>query len=185
MLELNRAAALLAALTLLAVAGCGHPAKPAAPEVATVRSATASRSAPANLDDLRPLVRPDMTGDEEQQLWTTWGQCLYDHGVPVTPAKANDPDLLKQAQYAPAVSACASKKPENWQDRDARTDPEYDDHFRAEVTCIRGHGIKLDTGADGHQLIVTDDRQVGDASGVIQTCERQAFSAAIKTYNAH
>jgi hypothetical protein len=196
MLELKRAAALLATLTLVPLAGCGHTTRPAAttattaPGVATLRSdaptAAASTGAPA-LDDLRPLIRPDMTGAEVAALYTAWGKCLLDRGAPAEAAsgpKVNT-DLLKQPKYKSMVAACAAKQPEMWQDREARTDPAYDDHFRAEITCIRGHGVKVSTGGDGRQIIVTDDSQAAGAAGVIQACEQQAFGAAIKSFNAH
>jgi hypothetical protein len=182
MFELKRVAALVATLTLVSITACGHAAKPtgaattADPGVATLRSGAATaQPSPSIAVDERPLIRVDTTGEEAQKLWTAWGQCLRDRGVNIQPEKPST-EILAQPQNAGAVSACAAKRPETFMERDARTDPAYADHFRAYIQCIRDKGIKVDTGADGNQVIFTDDRQVSRGPEVLPPCERQAFN---------
>jgi hypothetical protein len=53
-------------------------------------------------------------------------------------------------KFKTARVACASKEPEYYQDREKREDPSaFKNHQRAQIKCMRAHGLAIETDADG------------------------------------
>jgi hypothetical protein len=188
MFDFKRAASLLATLTLLSVAGCGQPAQPtgaATPDVATLVTATATAQASASAAaSERPVIRPDATSADEERLYAAWAQCLRDNGMVFVGKPNPSVNDMEKPENAAFVRACASKEPESWQAKDARTDPHYADHMRAELQCVKAKGISANLVGDPLGLVLTDDRQVARAMDIVAACEREAFNAVFDSYNA-
>ncbi len=189
----KRRSALLAAATLLLLPACGHSSRTTGSGgtdtgVATLQSSGAASAKPGTPDDERPLIRPDTTDQEYVALNNAWLRCLGDHGVPLRPPQGPDGIIkstadLTDPKYRAAADACAAKKPETWQDRDARTDPRYADHIREEARCLEAQGIKVEITGNPPGISFTDDRQVSRALTLAPDCERQAFRDQIKAYS--
>jgi hypothetical protein len=133
----TRTLVLVVGLAVL-LAGCGRQdggRDAGTADVASLASATAVAASPSGAAE-RPLVRTDMSPEEEERLWDEWQRCLEQHGHPgKRAADAQDP------KAAAAEQACQGKRPEQVWERAKRTDPQYGDRLREWVTCIRSHGI--------------------------------------------
>jgi hypothetical protein len=164
---------LLLLLAFISLAACSDQPEATTPQVATVASGTAqpSRSSPAAAQE-RPLVRSDMTTEEEDRLWATWKRCLAEHGVPEKDFKqlSDHPDAAAQAAFA----ACANLEPETPWQRAKRVDPAYGDKLRDWVTCIRAAGIDAweDNGFVAYNSLPSDEQQVH-----VDECQRKVFGA--------
>jgi hypothetical protein len=159
--------------------GSGNPA----PGVASLTTTKASAPSVASSDpnDLRPLVRFDATTAERQRSVTVWWACLEAHGVPKSDnavgskpaADATDP------KYRVAGQACLTKEPEDYKEREKRTDPTaFADHNRAMVSCLAGHGLHVkldDERTQGWRWTSTRHEVAEMDSNWIPTCERKAF----------
>jgi hypothetical protein len=189
MLDFKRATALLATLAMMSVAGCGQTTQPsvaATPDVATLRSATATATAqptPSAVASERPVIRPDATSADQERLYAAWAQCLRDNGMIFVGKPNPSVNDMEKPENAAFVKACASKEPESWEANNARTDPHYADNMRAELKCVKAKGISAELAGDPLGLVVTDDRQAARAMDIVGACEREAFKAVIDSYN--
>ncbi|MEV4512663.1 hypothetical protein AB0K00_27295 [Dactylosporangium sp. NPDC049525] len=165
---------LLLLLAFAALTACSDQPDATAPKVATVAGGTAqpsSQSAAAAANE-RPIVRSDMTNEEEDRLWATWKRCLDEHGVPEKDYKrlSDNPDPAAKA----AFEACANLEPETPWQRSKRLDPAYGDKLRDWVTCIRAAGIDAweDNGFLAFNSLPSDEQQVH-----VDECQRKVFGA--------
>lgn len=173
-------AALVVAGGLFVTSGCGggKDTDGSAPPVASVPEGDAGDgqpSAAAAAD--RPVDRADMSDEERSRLWSAWGRCLTEHGVPAPPAgKGNQSmDVLQKPENANAVAACASKQPESEWDHAKRTDPDYAKKFRALIQCIRDKGVSVEPKGEGPGYSLTDDRQITRGMEVADECDRKVL----------
>ncbi|MFG1609543.1 hypothetical protein [Actinoplanes sp. NPDC049265] len=172
--------ALVVAGGLFATSGCGggQSTDQSAPQVASVPEGAAGGGKPsAAATSDRPVDRADMSEEERSRLWTTWGRCLTEHGVPAPPpGKQNQSqDVLQKPESAKAVAACASKQPESEWDHAKRTDPDYATKFRALIQCIRDKGVSVEPKGEGPGYSLTDDRQITRGMEVADECDRKVL----------
>jgi hypothetical protein len=166
---------LLLLLVFASVTACSGRPDATSPKVATLASGTAqpvtsSKAAAAE----RPLLRSDMTREEEDRLRAAWRRCLTEHGMPADDLefkrRSDRPDPQAQA----ALAACANLEPETPWQRSKRTDPAYGDKLRDWVTCIRAAGIDAweDNGFLSFNSLPSDEQQVH-----VDECQRKVFGA--------
>ena len=150
--------------------------------MATLASAGPAKVSPsADVNDQRPLVRLDVTNEEQEAMYQTWAACLVKEGGPEYSnyrfyAKGdvpNDPSARK------VLAACLSKQPEPFVDRYKRQDLSgFKDANRRMYKCAKEKGYKLtapdpETGRFG----LTEITSLGDwGSQGIKECERQAYA---------
>lgn len=144
---------------ILLLAGCGGSAT--TPQVAAIPThgaaparAASSPSPTGNVEDERPLIRPDMSQAEQDRLQNAYEQCMANAGWDKTKLLQEvDQGSKTMADfnhvYHHAVTACASVEPEEWWERAQREDPDWNDELHAWVACLVAHGIdaEVDDGA--------------------------------------
>jgi hypothetical protein len=181
----------------LLLAGCGSSggnSAPGAEPVASLASvaAPATTSAPGTPTE-DPAGRPQMRLDDSPQrrdrLIAAWDACLIEHG-----AKTRANTRAAGVAGAPArtvvepvpVSAskpCQDKLPLLPPELEPGLNPHYRDDWKAEVACLREHGVKVhltsDTsdGPDGLSWTYDDDagKLPADADRIQHDCELAAF----------
>jgi hypothetical protein len=121
------------------LAGCSTPPPPEQ-KVATLETSQATSAAPAVSagaapEAARPRQRLDMTPEEIQQLFETYGQCLADNGFKKGPS-------MDVSKAAPAEAACLSKKPLPPWEYDV-SNPESRDFAHKLAQCLRDKGVKF------------------------------------------
>jgi hypothetical protein len=154
-------------------------ARPAGTGAAGTGAATPT--AAVNVDDQRPLVRVDATEEERTRLFKTWEKCLVKEGGDeyigqgkLIAAKGGlKPDTTDAAQVA-----CAAQQPEDYEQREQRTDPSaFKEHNLQMYKCAKAKGYQLtapepDTGQFGLTAIGPQ----GDfGSPGMVACRNQAF----------
>ncbi|MFF3562181.1 hypothetical protein ACFYXS_19290 [Streptomyces sp. NPDC002574] len=154
------AATVLAAALLLA--GCGGSSSPGGDtaagkdDVASLQTA----SAPAAGDESpasgapapstapgqgRPQLRLDMTDAETQVYWEGYWKCLKEHGHKMILQRG--PYSVDQNDNSPtakaAEKACAGKMPLQPPETERETNPDFDEDYRAYVTCLNDGGLHV------------------------------------------
>jgi hypothetical protein len=167
---------LLLFLVYASLTACSDQPKATTPQVATVASGTAQSSLPstAAAANERPLVRSDMTTEEEDRLYATWKRCLTEHGMPEKDLEFKQRSDNPDAEVTAAFAACANLEPETPWQRSKRLDPAYGDKLRDWVTCIRAAGIDAweDNGFLAFNSLPSDEQQVH-----VDECQRKVFGA--------
>jgi hypothetical protein len=174
----------LAAASLCLLAGCSDdPGKDEAP-VASLGSAgapAAPSAAAGDVNDQRPLVRLDATDEEKARLVDEWAECLTKEGGPGfrDPGTGDFKRALLDSKSKPALAACAAKEPEDYDARQARTNPSaYRDNNREWYQCAKEQGYRLTApDPDTAEFGLTEIGPNGDFdSPKINQCKRQAFA---------
>ena len=167
-------------LTVSALAGCGGPATDEKrPDIATLRTADpASAAPPSTAVRERPVVRPDEGKEEFERYVAVWQECLFSHGVPRVPKGSK----AAIADHEAATAQCEHLYPENWMEREARTNPEYVDRLRDTAKCLKKKGHEVTVGGDPVALMYGDNTSANKAYDDEQECQRNAFRQDIKKY---
>jgi hypothetical protein len=181
----SRALVLVACVWFLAACSTGHTGSNAgaAPRVASLETTKAPVNATATTDPnaRRPLIRFDSTTAERRRLVMVWWTCLVNNGVPRLGNDAGwkPADDGTSPKYRAAGAACLPQQPEDYKEREKRTDPTvFDDHVRAMVSCLTAHGLHVKLSddrirgwkwtSDTHALAEMD-------SNWVPKCERESF----------
>ena len=153
----------------------------------TTATAKAGATPPASLAE-RPLIRPDASEEEQNRLRGIYSDCLLQNGFPkagLKGPKGGYPSSLDGFGLSPKVEArikknCSAKEPELPFDRARRLDPDFADHVRTEVKCLKDHGIKAVIMEDGGPGLV--DGLPGQSKGHwLDDCDRKAFAGYYST----
>lgn len=126
-------------------------------------------------------LRLDMTEAEKLRMWSAWGQCLKDRGVPTTNGKAGLlPDGTPEDDPE-AFRACEKKRPLQPRRMDPSRNPHYMDDYRTYIRCLNDRGLAVVGLPDGsgwnfaeHPGRILPDTPQADAT--IHACELEAFS---------
>jgi hypothetical protein len=186
----GRLVAVLSALSLGLLTGCGGTAAsggnaastrndkgPVVASIAASPTDPAGSAAPApsaSPSAERPLIRRDTSPEERDRLMLVYSTCLKDHGVAMAGGLKWYLDPNKPSDQA-AQAACASKQPEDYKDRLARTDPRYADYQRAWIQCMKSKGLKVT--AKGTMFEIDDSQAAASGtSKIIDECEAVAFA---------
>jgi hypothetical protein len=123
-------------VSVVILGGCSSP-PPQEQKVVTLQTSSATAQAPpssAAPEASRPRLRLDMTPDEEDQLYTTYNNCLAEHGFRRGPGV--DPGKEREA-----TAACVVKQPlPPWEYDTAN--PEAADFNHKMVQCLREKGVR-------------------------------------------
>jgi hypothetical protein len=181
----RRTALLSAALLTLVLAGCGSNQKASEPQVPSLpanpsASAEGDTGIGSNADDDdsasskgRPQRRLDDTEERGRQLTGAWYDCLVKHGARWAtledgPGVAGVGNKFPARPYpAKAQAACRNKVPLDPPELDPATNPHYRDDWKADVKCLREHGIMVhltkDPSAGPNGLTWTYDEDAGQS----------------------
>jgi hypothetical protein len=167
-------------LGLAVLAGCGGPAADEQrPDIATLRTAAPPPNAPpSTIARERPVIRPDEGKAEFERYVAVWEECLNAQGVP----RASKGKRTGGAGYEAAAAKCAHLYPENWMEREARTNPEYADRLRETAKCLKEKGHEVTVGGDPVALMYGDNTSANRAYDDEQECQREAFRQDLKKY---
>jgi hypothetical protein len=167
----------------LLLSGCGGPPPTDRSGVATLQTETASPapSSPADARE-RPLRRPDDGPEVFDRYVRIYNQCLVDKGA--TTDKGSKPRIGSDAKSKAAAAECWHLYPENWQEREQRTNPEYADLLRTEAECLKAKGHHVTVGGDPVSIMYGDNTSANKAYDDERECERQAFRESVEKYNA-
>lgn len=167
-------------LALAVLAGCSGPATDErSPDIATLRTAAPGPSAPPSAAAReRPVIRPDEGRVEFERYLATWRECLYAEGVPRDGNRKPRPGPVTDA----ATTKCAHLYPENWMEREARTNPEYVDRLRETAKCLVKKGHQVTVGGDPVSLMYGDNTSANEAYDDEQECQREAFREEVRKY---
>lgn len=167
-----------AALALLtACSGGGTGARVAsAPPVSSGAPATATGSGGA-ADSGRPQLRLDTSDEEKIRLNNIWSACMHEHGVSYQSVVKDgfrvpddtDPD------FATGKAACLSKSPLDPPELSPQTNPHYMDDFRAEIACMRAHGVNVEPMPDGSGYTFPDGWAPPNEPQLERSCQLEAF----------
>ncbi|MFD4350365.1 hypothetical protein ACFWQ6_36785 [Streptomyces coelicoflavus] len=134
----------------------------------------------------RPLIRPDMTQEDEERLFRVWESCLAKNGYKKNTeysGKMGDPQpdsatLEKmQAQYEAAQKVCAAKEPERLWERARREDPDYQDKFDKWLKCAQSSGVKVGRSPEDPGILAYEDGlPPADQLKKVADCEAEAFA---------
>ena len=122
-----------------------HVASIGTPSTGSGGGSSATPSASSS-DGGRPQLRLDTSDAETTRLTEVYFACLHDHGVP-SAHKPGAGDAWfpggSRTKYPAAYSACQSKLPLQPPQEDPAKNPHYADDFRAFITCMNDHGVKI------------------------------------------
>jgi hypothetical protein len=178
---------LTAGLALLLTACAGGEEDKQTDEVASLATETpaAAPASAAPASQERPLVRPDASEEEEEQLYDVYWACLTDHGVPGYSKSENgtvnsapkpaEPGEGRADDDPAAVAACGHLEPEAPWQRAQRTDPRYADKLRDWITCVRSHGIDA---FESEGFLAFESLPSEDKMKFVNECEIKAFSVS-------
>lgn len=183
----------VALAAVLSVAACGtesqSPPDTAAPDVVTLRSGEPSATVSAAPSG-RPVIRPDATSEDIEELEQLFPACMERHGVPQT-RDADGRYVVKQAERPPvgeavlkaANEACRNTIPESWIDVERRTNPEFADLMRDAAECMKTKGYNARVVQDPDWRIGYGSTEEFMAAGDDEiVCVDEAFAERIKTY---
>lgn len=188
------------AACLLTLAGCGGSSGVSGPQVASLpttgaasaatRQAAAGQSTAASTQG--PQERLDDTPQQDAAYIQSWDACLVAHGAHYTTqqagAKSSTGVVAEQvADPIPqaASAACVDKLPRLPPELVSGTNPDYVTDWKAEVACMRSHGVLVhlvsDTsGGDPDGLAWTFDSATtsspADLDQIQSECQVAAFS---------
>ena len=164
----------MAAPDVARVAPTGSPAAPRPEAPAGSRATTPN-------EDARPLIRADTSQDESDRLDRAYFTCLYDNGSPYKnrEARRGVDDEKALARFAKAEKACATKKPEEFNDRLQRKDPgDFADRNREWVKCMKQHGLHIEVDTAGVWGFAGNYAATELGSPWVDKCETEAFAGA-------
>ncbi|GHC33593.1 hypothetical protein GCM10010348_70640 [Streptomyces anthocyanicus] len=134
----------------------------------------------------RPLIRPDMTQEDEERLFRVWESCMAKNGYKrddeytgeVGGPKPDSATVEKWGeQYEAAQKVCAAKEPERLWERARREDPEYQDKFDKWLECAQSSGVKVGRSPEDPGILAYEDGlPAADQLKKVADCEAEAFS---------
>ncbi|MCA2214101.1 hypothetical protein [Jidongwangia harbinensis] len=171
-------------LSLALLAGCSdEPTEKKNTDVATLQTASPTSAAPPSAEPReRPVVRPDEGKEEFERYVEVWAKCLRDEGA--TKDSGLKPRIRDDAKGKAAMKKCDHLYPENWMEREARTNPDYVDRLRDTAKCLKGKGHKVTVGGDPVALMYGDNTSANEAYDDEQECQRVAFKESVERYNS-
>ncbi|MDX3356529.1 hypothetical protein PV703_25160 [Streptomyces sp. ME01-24h] len=99
----------------------------------------------ADSEQGRPQLRLDSSDTERDRYWNAYAGCLKDHGHKMLLARG--PYSIDQHDNSPTAKAaqktCAGKLPLQPTELRRDSNPHYDDDYRAYITCLNSHGLKV------------------------------------------
>ncbi|MET7997681.1 hypothetical protein ABZU76_43040 [Amycolatopsis sp. NPDC005232] len=174
---------------------------PAAPQVATLDTGSASAGSPASSatttdsDAGRPQLRLDSSTEETQSYWDAYDSCLRTNGHAVLDGRhsgpvgdPNSPPALDMNDDSPqskkAEEACKAKLPLQPPELSPRTNPKFNDQFHDMVKCMTDKGAHVhvapDTSVDADGLTWQIDDGSSDTydnlDKLADQCQKQAFA---------
>ncbi|MFI5615190.1 hypothetical protein [Amycolatopsis sp. NPDC051903] len=176
--------------------------QPAAPQVATLDTGSATAGAPASAttadaDAGRPQLRLDSSPEEKQAYWDAYDSCLRTNGHAVLNGRTGhsgpvggpgSPPALDMNDDSPqskkAEAACKGKLPLQPPQLSPRTNPKFNDQFHDMVKCMTTQGAHVhvapDTSVDPDGLTWRIDDGSSDTydnlDKLADQCQLQAFS---------
>lgn len=168
-------AAALAVLTACS-GGAGTGERVASAPPASGASSTAA-SGGGTAGSGRPQLRLDTSDEERTRLLNIWSACMHEHGVAYQSVVKdgfhvpNNSDL----DFATASAACLSKSPLDPPELSPDTNPHYMDDFRAEIACLRAHGLNVKPFPEGGGYSFPDGWAPPNEAQVEHTCKMKAF----------
>lgn len=126
-------------------------------------------------------LRLDMTEAEKLKMWSAWGQCLKDRGVPTTNGKAGLLPAGRPEDHPDAFADCEKKRPVQPKRMDPDKNPHYMDDYRVHIRCLNDRGLAVVGLPDGSGWNFAEEpgRILPDtpqADAAIHACELEAFS---------
>ncbi|WP_326568768.1 hypothetical protein VSH64_44665 [Amycolatopsis rhabdoformis] len=178
---------------------------PAAPQVATLDTGSASAGAPASstttantdADAGRPQLRLDSSPDERQAYWDAYDSCLRTNGHAVLNGRSTHSGPVGGPGSQPALDmnddspqskkaeeVCKGKLPLQPPELSPRTNPKFNDQFHDMVKCMTDKGAHVhvapDTSVDPDGLTWQIDDGSSDTydnlDKLADDCQLQAFS---------
>lgn len=177
-MSISLRAALALTLCLGAASACSSAADEADPaKVVSFRSGAAA--APSASPAGRPVMRIDMTRDEEDQLWNVYFKCLAENGVPMKKDAAgayqfSTDDGKMRADKPEVRKACGDKVPQQPPEMDPEQNPYLKDDENNFWQCLKDHGDDVHKVADGWEP-GPKWGEIPNAAAVTEACEVQAF----------
>lgn len=169
-------------LLLHVLAGCGEPAATDRSDVATLRTAAPAASpAPSAAARERPLRRPDDGPEVFDRYVAVYNKCLVDKGA--TTDTGAKPRIGTDAASKAAAAECWHLYPENWLEREQRTNPEFADLLRDAASCLKAKGHDVTVGGDPVAIRYDDNASANKAYDDEQECQRKAFRESVDKYN--
>lgn len=170
-------AAALALLTACSGGGSGAHVASAPPASAGAPSAATSGGSSATAGSGRPQLRLDTSDEEKIRLNNIWSACMHEHGVSYQSVVKDgfrvpddtDPD------FATGKAACLSKSPLDPPELSPQTNPHYMDDFRAEIACMRAHGVNVEPMPDGSGYTFPDGWAPPNEPQLERSCQLEAF----------
>ena len=145
------------------------------PQVASLRSDGPKQSAPADVNDQRPLVPLDATDEEHEAMWKPFAACVLEKGGP----GYEDPRAVYRngAKGKEVRKACQAMEPETYEARQLRKDVSaFEDNQRQWYQCAKKAGYKLTAPQDHYQFGITEVGPNGDfSSPKMEACRKEAF----------
>src|SRR5690349_20639904 len=134
-------------LVLQVLAGCGGTDATDRSDVATLQTANPTAAAsPSAAAQERPLRRPDDDPEVFDRYVAVYRKCLVDKGA--TMGKGEKPQIGTDPASKAAAAECWHLYPENWTEREQRTNPEYADLLREAAKCLKNKGHDVTVGGD-------------------------------------
>jgi len=169
-------------LSVLLLAGCGESAPADSSDVATLQTANPAAAAAASADSQEhPLRRPDDGPEVFDRYVQIYNKCVVDKGGTLT--QGAKPEIGSDAKSKAASAECWHLYPENWLDREKRTNPEYADLLRTAGACVKAKGHDVTVGGDPLAIMYDNNTSANKAYDDEQECLRTAFQASVAKYN--
>jgi len=169
-------------LSVLLLAGCGESTPAGSSDVASLQTANPAAAASASADSQEhPLRRPDDGPEVFERYVQVYFKCVVDKGGTVT--QGEKPDVGGDAKSKAASAECWHLYPEDWLDRERRTNPEYADLLRAAGACVKAKGYHVTVGGDPLAIMYDNNADANKAYDDEQECLRTAFQASVAKYN--
>nr|WP_221380133.1 hypothetical protein [Actinoplanes polyasparticus] len=171
------------AIALVALSGCGEPAKEQGAKVATLASAAAEPSEKASAKPQRPRERLDTTPEEYEAMLVPYNKCMKEHGGFVKGGAGSGSELrpAEKAEMDKSEEANRICEPQflplpPWEKDPAN--PEARDFARDVVACLKDKGVKfVAVSDDGISVALggeqNDSRSIRKGLELMPECERQ------------
>lgn len=166
----------IASLGLVAACASAESAADSGTQVASVAK---SGAAQAPVSGERPLMRPDMSEEDQWRLTNKHMACVESHGIKMLMNADGSYKGVNEDSTSPKVveayKKCQNLEPETLANRAKRTDPLFLEKADKWVKCIRSHGIELAPSEPG-QIAFPDGLPSEDKLPWVGKCEIEVFA---------